>query len=71
MIKVEIGALKAEEIGKVVVKLKTAGYQVGLFAEDVWAFALKAHRRASVCPANISPRGSCAVRLRSANLQRG
>jgi FkbM family methyltransferase len=39
MIKVEIGALKAEEIGNVVVKLKTAGYQVGLFAEDVWAFA--------------------------------
>lgn len=39
MIKVEIGALPADEIGKVVVKLKTAGYRVGLFAEDVWAFA--------------------------------
>lgn len=39
MIKVEIGALNAEEIGNVVVKLKTAGYAVGLYAEDVWAFA--------------------------------
>jgi FkbM family methyltransferase len=39
MIKVEVGALPADEIGKVVVKLKTAGYQVGLYAEDVWAFA--------------------------------
>jgi len=38
MIKVEIGALPADEIGKVVVKLKTRGYSVGLFAEDVWAF---------------------------------
>ncbi|MBX3569159.1 MAG: FkbM family methyltransferase [Rhizobiaceae bacterium] len=39
MIKVEIGALPADEIGKVLVKLKTAGYSVGLYAEDVWAFA--------------------------------
>jgi FkbM family methyltransferase len=39
MIKVEIGALPADEIGKVLVKLKTAGYRVGLYAEDVWAFA--------------------------------
>lgn len=39
MIKVEVGALDAEEIGNVIVKLKTAGYAVGLHAEDVWAFA--------------------------------
>lgn len=39
MIKVEIGALPADEIGKVLVKLKTAGYKVGIYAEDVWAFA--------------------------------
>jgi len=38
MIKVEVGALPAAEIGQVVVKLKTAGYQVGFQAEDVWAF---------------------------------
>ena len=38
-IKVEVGALPAAEIGEVLVKLKTAGYQVGLYAEDVWAFA--------------------------------
>nr|WP_287321574.1 FkbM family methyltransferase [Mesorhizobium sp.] len=39
MIKVEVGALPAAEIGQVVVKLKTAGYQVGFQAEDIWAFA--------------------------------
>lgn len=39
MIKIEIGALPATEIGSVIVKLKTAGYRVGLYAEDVWAFA--------------------------------
>ncbi|MDQ6432985.1 FkbM family methyltransferase [Mesorhizobium sp. LHD-90] len=39
MIKIEVGALTAEDIGKVVLKLKTNGYQVGLHAEDVWAFA--------------------------------
>lgn len=38
MIKIEIGALPADEIGKVVVKLKTGNYRVGLYAEDVWAF---------------------------------
>jgi hypothetical protein len=39
LIKIEIGALSALEIGNVVVKLKTAGYRVSLDAEDVWAFA--------------------------------
>lgn len=39
MIKIEIGALRPDEIGHVLVKLKTAGYHVGLYAEDVWAFA--------------------------------
>jgi len=39
MIKVEVGSLPADEVGKVIVKLKTAGYQVGMQAEDVWAFA--------------------------------
>lgn len=39
MIKVEVGALPADEIGLVIVKLKTAGYQLGFQAEDVWAFA--------------------------------
>lgn len=39
MIKVEIGALGAADIGNVLIKLKTAGYRVGLYAEDVWAFA--------------------------------
>jgi FkbM family methyltransferase len=39
MIKVEIGALGAEDIGHVILKLKTNGYRVGLFAEDVWAFS--------------------------------
>ncbi|RUY92665.1 FkbM family methyltransferase, partial [Mesorhizobium sp. M7A.F.Ca.CA.003.01.2.1] len=38
MIKVEVGALPAAEIGQVVVKLKTSGYQVGFQAEDIWAF---------------------------------
>ena len=39
MIKVEIGALGAEDIGNVLVKLKTSGYDVGLYGEDVWGFA--------------------------------
>lgn len=39
MIKIEVGALPAAEIGQVVVKLKTAGYAVGFQAEDIWAFA--------------------------------
>lgn len=39
MIKIEIGALSAEEMGKVLVKLNAADYQVGLYAADVWAFA--------------------------------
>lgn len=39
MIKIEIGALNAEDIGSVILKLKTAGYKVGLYAEDVWAFS--------------------------------
>lgn len=38
MIKIEIGALGAEDIGKVILKLKTHGYRLGLYAEDVWAF---------------------------------
>ncbi|MDV2967670.1 FkbM family methyltransferase [Nitratireductor aquimarinus] len=39
MIKIEIGALSTEDMGKVLVKLNAAGYQVGLYAADVWAFA--------------------------------
>jgi len=39
MIKIEIGALGAEDIGRTILKLKTAGYDVELYAEDVWAFA--------------------------------
>lgn len=39
MIKVEIGALSATDIGNVLVRLKTSGYRVGIQAEDVWAFA--------------------------------
>jgi FkbM family methyltransferase len=42
MIKIEIGALTAQDIGNVIVKLKTHGYRVGLYAEDVWAFAANA-----------------------------
>ncbi len=38
LIKIEIGALGPDEIGHVIVKLKIAGYRVGLYAEDVWAF---------------------------------
>jgi FkbM family methyltransferase len=38
LIKIEIGALGALDIGSVIVKLKTNGYRVGLYAEDVWAF---------------------------------
>lgn len=39
LVKVEVGALPASEIGQVLVKLKTAGYKVGIYAEDIWAFA--------------------------------
>lgn len=39
LIKIEVGALPAAEIGNVIVKLKGAGYHVGIYAEDVWAFA--------------------------------
>src|SRR5262245_15829304 len=39
MIKVEVGALSAADIGNVLVKLKTSGYRVGIYAEDVWAFS--------------------------------
>jgi len=39
MIKVEIGSLSALDIGNVLVKLETAGYRVGIYREDVWAFA--------------------------------
>jgi hypothetical protein len=39
MIKVEIGSLGALDIGNVLVKLETAGYRVGIYGEDVWAFA--------------------------------
>jgi FkbM family methyltransferase len=39
MIKVEVGALSATDIGNVLVKLKTSDYRVGIYAEDVWAFS--------------------------------
>lgn len=39
LVKIEVGALPAAEIGNVIVKLKTARYHVGIYAEDVWAFA--------------------------------
>jgi FkbM family methyltransferase len=39
MIKIEIGALEAKDIGNVILRLKTNGYRIGLYAEDVWAFA--------------------------------
>jgi FkbM family methyltransferase len=39
MVKIEVGALPAAEIGHVVVKLKTAGYQLGFQGEDIWAFS--------------------------------
>jgi FkbM family methyltransferase len=39
MIKVEIGALSAPDAGRVLLKLKLADYQVGIHAEDIWAFA--------------------------------
>jgi FkbM family methyltransferase len=39
MIKIEIGALNAEDIGNTILKLKRADYRVGMNAEDVWAFA--------------------------------
>ncbi len=39
MVKVEVGSLGVADIGNIVVKLKTAGYRVGLYNEDVWAFA--------------------------------
>jgi FkbM family methyltransferase len=38
LIKIEIGALDAEDIGNVILKLKKNGYRIGLYAEDVWAF---------------------------------
>jgi FkbM family methyltransferase len=39
LVKIEIGALLAEEIGKVVLKLQQGRYDVGFYAEDIWAFA--------------------------------
>lgn len=39
MIKVEVGALSPTDIGNVIVKLKAAGYDVGIYCEDVWAFS--------------------------------
>ncbi len=39
MIKVELGSLRPEDVGRVLVKLTTAGYQIGIYSEDVWAFA--------------------------------
>lgn len=38
LVKVEVGALGEADIGKVIVKLKTKGYRIGIYAEDVWAF---------------------------------
>ncbi|MGL4240987.1 MAG: FkbM family methyltransferase [Beijerinckiaceae bacterium] len=38
LIKIEVGALTPADIGNVVIKLKTAGYDIGMYAEDVWAF---------------------------------
>ena len=57
IIKVEVGALPAAEIGEVLVKLKTAGYQVGIYAEDVWAFALE-----PTSARNSEPCARCAAR---------
>lgn len=34
-----LARIAAAEIGQVVVELKTAGYQPGFQAEDIWAFA--------------------------------
>ncbi|MEX0407152.1 FkbM family methyltransferase [Aquibium sp. LZ166] len=39
MIKVELGSLRPEDVGRVLVKLTTAGYRIGIYSEDVWAFA--------------------------------
>lgn len=39
MIKVEVGALSPTDVGNVIVKLKAAGYDVGMYCEDVWAFS--------------------------------
>ncbi|MFD1198718.1 FkbM family methyltransferase [Brucella gallinifaecis] len=39
LIKVEIGALSPTDIGNVIVKLKAAGYDIGIYCEDVWAFS--------------------------------
>ncbi len=39
LVKIEIGALGAEDIGNVILKLKMSGYRVGLYAEDVCAFS--------------------------------
>lgn len=38
-IKIEIGALSSGDVGKVIIKLKSAGYRTGLYGEDVWAFS--------------------------------
>ncbi|MBA8846177.1 FkbM family methyltransferase [Ochrobactrum sp. RH1CCR137] len=38
LIKVEVGALSPTDIGNVIVKMKAAGYDVGMYCEDVWAF---------------------------------
>lgn len=38
MIKIEVGSLNAVDIGNIVVKLGIAGYSVGLYQEDIWAF---------------------------------
>lgn len=39
LVKVEIGALGAEDIGNVILKLKSNSYRLGIHAEDVWAFS--------------------------------
>lgn len=39
MIKIEIGSMGAEDVGNTILKLKRADYQVGIYSEDVWAFA--------------------------------
>ncbi len=39
MVKIEIGSLSAADVGSVIVRLKTADYRVGIYAEDVWAFS--------------------------------
>ncbi|WP_245413455.1 FkbM family methyltransferase [Mangrovicella endophytica] len=39
MIKIEIGALEAADIGATVLRLKQNGYRIGITEEDIWAFA--------------------------------